>query len=278
MKCNRIPGNKTFTHQTDWKWTNHRLAWVRKAKNQPNTELRALPLQSRRYQNLSSVTLKSQSDTEKNGENINDAQEMEITTEVPLDISGSTSIPCQTEFIDTTELPDTPEFSIQTKHTIEAKNINEEATTESSNLEVQKAAKMTQDKDVKNKEKIAVATVLREEDEDEGEEGAKAEKKKMSAVVQQKSDKEQKILQASSLAIPQKQQQHQQPNEEIPQIPENSMKNNEKKKKENLKEDKSVRKEQAVIEEEFFNATDALQEEKDVTIEEQRIGVEVGAF
>ena len=274
MKCNRIPGNKTFTHQTDWKWTNHRLAWVRKAKNQPNTELRALPLQSRRYQNLSSVTLKSQSDTEKNGENINDAQEMEITTEVPFDISGSTSTPCQTEFIDTTELPDTPEFSIQTKHTIEAKNINEEATTESSNLEVQKAAKMTQDKDVKNKEKIAVATVLREEDEDEGEEGAKAEKKKMSAVVQQKSDKEQKILQASSLAIPQKQQQHQQPNEEIPQIPENSMKNNEKKKKENLKEDKSVRKEQAVIEEEFFNATDALQEEKDVTIEEQRIGVE----
>ena len=136
---------------------------------------------------------------------------------------------------------------------------------------------MTQDKDVKNKEKIAVATVLREEDEDEGEEGAKAEKKKMSAVVQQKSDKEQKILQASSLAIPQKQQQHQQPNEEIPQIPENSMKNNEKKKKENLKEDKSVRKEQAVIEEEFFNATDALQEEKDVTIEEQRIGVEVAA-
>ena len=130
MKCNRIPGNKTFTHQTDWKWTNHRLAWVRKAKNQPNTELRALPLQSRRYQNLSSVTLKSQSDTEKNGENINDAQEMEITTEVPLDISGSTSTPCQTEFIDTTELPDTPEFSIQTKHTIEAKNINEEATTE----------------------------------------------------------------------------------------------------------------------------------------------------
>ena len=133
---------------------------------------------------------------------------------------------------------------------------------------------MTHEEDVKSKEKIAVATVLREE-----EEGAKAEKEKMSAVLQQNSDKEQKILQASSLAIPQKQQQ-QQSNEEIP---ENSLKNNENsRKKENLKEDKSERPltteaGEVVIEKEFFNATDALQEEKDVTIEEQRIGVEVAA-
>ena len=304
MKCNRIPGNKTFTHQTDWKWTNHRLAWVRKAKNQPTTELRvAMPLQSsRRYQNESKVTLKLPSDMKENDtENdiqeistTSEVQEMEITTETPFstelletetELPDITTLKSQTEFKGTTELPDPPEFSTQTENTIKAKNTMEEMTTEATNLEleannsVQKAAKMTHEEDVKNKEKIAVATVLREEEE---EEGAKAEKEKMSAVLQQNSDKEQKILQASSLAIPQKQQQQQQSNEEIP---ENSLKNNENsRKKENLKEDKSVRPltteatAEVVIEKEFFNATDALQEEKDVTIEEQRIGVEVAAF
>ena len=285
MKCNRIPGNKTFTHQTDWKWTNHRLAWVRKAKNQPNTELRvAMPLQSsRRYQNESKVTLKLPSDDMKENDKENDiqeistiseVQEIEITTETPFEtelfvteteLPDITTLKSQTEFKGTTELPDPPEFSTQPENTIKAKNVMEEMTTEANNS-VQKAAKMTHEEDVKSKEKIAVATVLREE-----EEGAKAEKEKMSAVLQQNSDKEQKILQASSLAIPQKQQQ--QSNEEIP---ENSLKNNENsRKKENLKEDKSERPltTEAVIEKEFFNATDALQEEKDVTIEEQRIGV-----
>ena len=295
MKCNRIPGNKTFTHQTDWKWTNHRLAWVRKAKNQPKTELRvAMPLQSsRRYQNESKVTLKLPSDDMKENDKENDiqeistiseVQEMEITTETPFETElqrGSseetelpdiTTLKSQTEFKGTTELPDPPEFSTQPENTIKAKKVMEEMTTEANNS-VQKAAKMTHEEDVKSKEKIAVATVLREE-----EEGAKAEKEKMSAVLQQNSDKEQKILQASSLAIPQKQQQ--QSNEEIP---ENSLKNNENsRKKENLKEDKSERPltteaGEVVIEKEFFNATDALQEEKDVTIEEQRIGVEVAA-
>ena len=293
MKCNRIPGNKTFTHQTDWKWTNHRLAWVRKAKNQPKTELRvAMPLQSsRRYQNESKVTLKLPSDDMKENDKENDiqeistiseVQEMEITTETPFEtelleteteLPDITTLKSQTEFKGTTELPDPPEFSTQPENTIKAKKVMEEMTTEANNS-VQKAAKMTHEEDVKSKEKIAVATVLREE-----EEGAKAEKEKMSAVLQQNSDKEQKILQASSLAIPQKQQQ-QQSNEEIP---ENSLKNNENsRKKENLKEDKSERPltteaGEVVIEKEFFNATDALQEEKDVTIEEQRIGVEVAA-
>ena len=292
MKCNRIPGNKTFTHQTDWKWTNHRLAWVRKAKNQPKTELRvAMPLQSsRRYQNESKVTLKLPSDDMKENDKENDiqeistiseVQEMEITTETPFEtelleteteLPDITTLKSQTEFKGTTELPDPPEFSTQPENTIKAKKVMEEMTTEANNS-VQKAAKMTHEEDVKSKEKIAVATVLREE-----EEGAKAEKEKMSAVLQQNSDKEQKILQASSLAIPQKQQQ--QSNEEIP---ENSLKNNENsRKKENLKEDKSERPltteaGEVVIEKEFFNATDALQEEKDVTIEEQRIGVEVAA-
>ena len=300
MKCNRIPGNKTFTHQTDWKWTNHRLAWVRKAKNQPNTELRvAMPLQSsRRYQNESKVTLKLPSDDMKENDKENDiqeistiseVQEMEITTETPFEtelfvteteLPDITTLKSRIEFKGTTELPDPPEFSTQPENTLKAKNVMDEMRTEATNLEleannsVQKAAKMTHEEDVKSKEKIAVATVLREE-----EEGAKAEKEKMSAVLQQNSDKEQKILQASSLAIPQKQQQ-QQSNEEIP---ENSLKNNENsRKKENLKEDKSERPltteaGEVVIEKEFFNATDALQEEKDVTIEEQRIGVEVAA-
>ena len=294
MKCNRIPGNKTFTHQTDWKWTNHRLAWVRKAKNQPKTELRvAMPLQSRRrYQNESKVTLKLPSDDMKENDKENDiqeistiseVQEMEITTETPFEtelfvteteLPDITTLKNQTELKGTTELPDPPEFSTQTENTIKAKNVVDEMTNLEleANNSVQKATKMTHEEDVKSKEKIAVATVLREE-----EEGAKAEKpEKMSAVLQQNSDKEQKILQASSLAIPQKQQQ--QSNEEIP---ENSLKNNENsRKKENLKEDKSERpltteaaEAEAVIEKEFFNATDALQEEKDVTIEEQRIGV-----
>ena len=182
----------------------------------------------------------------------------------------------ETEVNETTDLPES--IVSFTPSEIESKPLLEETT---EGQQSPKAPKMTHEENVKSKEKIAVATVLREEEE-EGARGAKAEKK-MSAVLQQNSDKEQKILQASRLAIPQQPPKEQQQSNEIPN-PENSLKNNEifgGEKKGNLKEDKSEtgRRPQrplstvVVIEKEFFNATDALQEEKDVTIEEARIGV-----
>ena len=181
----------------------------------------------------------------------------------------------ETEVFETTDLPES--IVSFTPSEIESKPLLEETT---EGQQSPKAPKMTHEENVKSKEKIAVATVLREEE--EGARGAKAEKK-MSAVLQQNSDKEQKILQASRLAIPQQPPKEQQQSNEIPN-PENSLKNNEifgGEKKGNLKEDKSEtgRRPQrplstvVVIEKEFFNATDALQEEKDVTIEEARIGV-----
>ena len=182
----------------------------------------------------------------------------------------------ETEVFETTDLPES--IVSFTPSEIESKPLLEETT---EGQQSPKAPKMTHEENVKSKEKIAVATVLREEE--EGARGAKAEKK-MSAVLQQNSDKEQKILQASRLAIPQQPPKEQQQSNEIPN-PENSLKNNEifgGEKKGNLKEDKSEtgrRPQQrplstvVVIEKEFFNATDALQEEKDVTIEEARIGV-----